>query len=179
MPYQISIAVFLLFISVICGSVGGYLLHDSFSKKAIEKKIITLRPDVTIDFNYFDKNKIGIIIRTGDNKEIIEKLIVSFVVEGIVLKAYPRGNIINSTPPNIQISPFFSVNTPSGNFPVLDKVIIECDNIRDSVLNGAVIEYKTTNEKIDFNKDISVEWYWKYSGETKKENKYITRNNKT
>jgi hypothetical protein len=173
---SIRFALILCILSVVFGVVFGYLISNHFFHKNIEyleymelKELNDLRPNV--DVETYDQGYFAAVIRTGDNKEIIDRLIITLVVNGIVTKKYPRSNIINGEPCDIENRSFFSISGKK----VYDKVTIKCYSVLPSTLNGVVVEYKKSDVSADFDDRVSVEWYWKYKGQTKKEERLQER----
>lgn len=161
--------------SIIVGALIGFAMSNYYFYKNIEyqnfKEIQEknqVKPNISIDV--YNKDYIAFVIRTPNNLEIIEKLRMEFVVDGLVTEMAPRGNIINGEPCVLEKRPFFSVN----DIVQQEKVIIKCDDVLPSVLNGVVIRYKK-NHVVDFNENIDVEFYWKYKGQTQIEKFKISR----
>lgn len=163
-------------ISLIIGALIGIGISSHYFYKSIEYQDFRefqekgqARPNISIEV--YNKDYIALTVKTPNNLEIIEKLRIEFIVDGLVTNMSPRGNIINGEPCTLEKRPFFSYNDEV----MYEKVIVRCDDILPSALNGIIVNYKQ-NHVINFDENINVEYYWNYKGQTQIEKYEIGRN---
>ncbi len=160
---KLIFAYLLCIVGPLCTIWGGVLLNDARQKSVELKETKKLRPNVGIGYNYFDNNKIEVLIGAKkDNKEIIDDLIVTFMAAGKITKVEPNDS-------NIEIKPAVSFQkTPTLRESILDYVTIKCKDVLPGKLYSYVFEFQKANNAWP-NDRITAVWYWKYKGKTQRE----------
>ena len=156
----------------ILGAAAYYVGAYMQSKKQTTGKHNNSRPDIDAECDYFAKNtKIGVTIRTGQNKVKIDEAVISFVIEGTVIDSRPNRNIINAGAVHFERRPFSSENDKA----LLDEVTIRCENIQPKAQTGGIIEFEPKKDQPIIDAPILVKWFWTHEGETKQEAKTIQK----
>jgi hypothetical protein len=105
------------------------------------------RPQLLLDLNYFKSDnveKVGLVIRTPENKEIIETAVFEAMIPGLVTDIRPRGNIINGEACHPDVRNGVAFNDK----PILHKISITCHNILPGSLNGVVAQFIRSSQAI-------------------------------
>ena len=126
------------------------------------------RPQLLLDLNYFKSDnveKVGVVIRTPQNKEIIETAVFDTMIPGLVTDIRPRGNIINGEPCHYDVRNGVAFNDKS----ILHKISVTCHNVLPSSLNGVVVQFTRSSQAINFADTMTAEFYWKFRGRTVRE----------
>ena len=139
------------------------------------KEFQKARPSVSIGNKYEANGNIFVIsIKTeGNNSEIIEHMVIRFSMEGIISNVRPGLMLGSSSLCKNDLTNGLIL----GDELVYHNITLKYDQILPGILNNTLIDFEKMNRSgIKINDRISVEWYWKYKGETKHETKWLERN---